>query len=632
MKYLIPFFAVFCIWTTGSASEKNDMHAVALRCEYLTAPLGIDVASPRLMWKLKAERNGASQRAYRVSVATSVSGLAQRRADVWNSGRIVSSEQTVECPASVSLKPHTRYYWQVEVWDERGKRVVSDPAWFETGKMSPSDWSASWITDSHGKDYRPAPMFRREFGLRGEIASARIYVCGLGYYEMFVNGRRVGDRLLDPGYTDFGKRVLYATYDVTDMLNEGDNCIGVVLGNGWYNEQTPAVWNFHKAPWRNRPRLLCELRVVYEDGTTETIDSDASWKTATGPLLYDNLYTGVVYDARLEQPDWNDRGFDDAAWSPVTVTDAPAPVIEAQKMEAVGTSATISAVSVRTLADTVRVYDLGKNFAGVCRLKVRGPEGTVVSMRHGEMLDSAGRVDQRNIDMHLRPTRDSEICQYDVYILKGDGLETFTPPFTYHGFRYVEIVSSVPVEMGLESVEGIVMHSDVRPVGRFECSNGLLNTIFDISKRSYLSNLFGIPTDCPHREKNGWMADGYMVQEAGMINFDSRNVYAKWVKDMVDAQEENGNVPGIVPTSWNWDSNWAGPMWDAAIFITPTLLHLYTGDVRVIETIYPVCERYLKYLATRETPQGTIDHGLGDWLFYRCIMMGRSRCAPTAIR
>ena len=617
MKLLLSFALMLCGLAVQGA-RFSPMQAVDLQCEYLTTPLGIDVAEPRLMWKLQSPVGGVSQSAYRVVVATSPEQLEAGNADVWNSGRIKSGDQTVVCSPAAPLKSHTRYFWKVETWDDNGRMPVTTPvSWFETGKMTPGEWKAQWITDSHDKQYKPAPMFRREFATGKQIASARAYICGLGYYELYLNGERVGDHLLDPGYTDFSKRVLYVTYDITAQLGEGKNCIGVVLGNGWYNEQTPAVWNFHLAPWRDRPRLLCELHVTYRDGSTETIGSDASWKTATGPLLYDNLYTGVTYDARLEQPGWNRPGFDDGAWQPAVTVQSPAPLIEAQKMAAVAASGSVKPVSVEKINDTVYVYNLGKNFAGVCRLRVKGPRGTVVTMRHGELLDSAGRVDQRNINMHLRPTNASEISQFDTYILKGEGAETFMPPFTYHGFQYVEVTTSVPLQLTAENLEGIVMHSDVRPTGDFSCSNKLINQIFDISKRSYLSNLFGIPTDCPHREKNGWMADGYMVQEAGMINFDSRNIYAKWVNDMIDAQEADGNVPGIVPTSWHWDSNWAGPMWDAAIFITPHLLYQYSGDTRAIETIYPAAKRYLEYLQTREEANGTINHGLGDWLFYK---------------
>ncbi|MDD3108182.1 MAG: glycoside hydrolase family 78 protein [Alistipes sp.] len=613
--YLMLLTALWCV---GCQSTPSTMSVIEPRCEYLENPLGLDVTTPRLMWKLASLEDGASQKAYRVRVASSLAQLTAGNADVWDSKKVKSDEPMTLCTPALPLASHTRYYWSVEVWDNHGNVSVQNPiAEFETGKMAASDWKATWITDSFNCDYKPTPRFRTEFTAQKPIVSARAYICGLGYYELFLNGERVGRHQLDPGYTDFGKRNLYVTYDVTQQVQMGQNCVGVQLGNGWYNEQTPAVWNFHQAPWRNRPRMLCELRLTYEDGTTDVVASDSSWMTATGPILFDNLYVGTIYDARLEQPGWSSVGYDTKDWVKAQATQAPAPILEAQKMQPIIISDTLAAVSFQKINSRLYVYDMGKNFAGVSRLKVSGPRGTEVILRYGELLDAAGRVDQRNINMHMRNTDPNESIQRDTYILKGEGVEYFVPPFTYHGFQYVQVEASAPIELTLESVAGVVMHSDVEPTGNFECSNDMINKIFDICKRSYLSNLFGLPTDCPHREKNGWMADGYMVQEAGMINFDSRNIYAKWVTDMVDAQDSTGNVPGIVPTSWKWDSNWAGALWDAAIFITPHLLYQYTGDLNVLQTIYPVAKRYLTYLQTIEQEDGTINNGLGDWLFYK---------------
>ena len=589
--------------------------ATALRTEYMTAPLGLDVARPRLMWRIENTGGACTQEAYEVSVASSRRLLESGAADVWRSGRRTSDARTAvyEGPA---LDSHTRYWWRVEFWAD-GRKYRSEPAWFETGKMAPEDWTAAWITDGHDREYGPSPRFRTEFALPKKVASARCYVSGLGYYELYVNGERVGGRTLDPGFTDFGKRVLYSVYDVTGLVRRGANAVGVQLGNGWYNEQTPTVWNFHEAPWRDRPRMVCELRVVYEDGTTQTVASGDGWLTATGPWLFDNIHVGATYDARLEQDGWTEPGFDASAWERARATECPAPRMEAMKMPPVAVAAEIEPVSVRRIDDTTYLFDMGVNFAGVCRLRISGPAGARASFSHGEMLTPEGRLDQRNIDMHLRPRNAREKIQTDVYVLRGEGVEEFVPSFTYHGFRYVELTLSEPMPVDRRTLTGMVMHSDVRKIGSFECSDTLLNRMHEICNRSYLSNLFGIPTDCPTREKNGWMADGFMVQEAGMFSFDSRNVYAKWVRDMIDAQEPNGDVPGIVPTSWRWDSDWAGPIWDAAIFIVPSLLYRYTGDVETMRDVYPAAERYLAYIETTEDARGLVAHGLGDWLFYK---------------
>lgn len=600
-------------------SFRQDLFAkkriTSLKCEYIETPLGLDVQRPRLMWKVDTSDVPSRQTAYRILVSSTPELLRQGEADIWDSGKQKSDEQLVSYAGS-TLRPHTRYWWRVEVW-LNNKKVVSEPVWFETGKFSATDWEASWITDGYDKDYEPSPMFRKVFDVSKEVASARCYISGLGYYRLSFNGKAVNDHALDPGFTDYSKRVLYLTYDISGLLRHGKNCIGVQLGNGWFNEQTPAVWYFHEAPWRKRPQMIAEIHLCYTDGSKDVITTDTSWKTSTGPLLFDNLYVGSFYDARLEQKGWDTELFDDVSWQHAKLTAAPAPLIEAQKMPSITTADTFSVVSVNCISDTCYVFDMGINTAGVPRLEIKGECGTRIRLRHSEMLQKDGNIDQRNIDMHLRPRNKREIIQTDEYVLKGEGVETFIPPFTYHGFRYIELTSDRPLTVADVKLQTLRMHSDVAEVGSFKCSDQLLNTIFNICRNSYLSNLFGIPTDCPTREKNGWMADGFMVQEAGMFNYDSRNVYAKWVKDMIDTQEANGNVAGIAPTSRRWDSNWAGPLWDAAIFIVPSYLYRYTGDIETMRQVYPAAERYLKYIETTEDERGLINHGLGDWLFYK---------------
>lgn len=596
------------------------VNVTSLRCEYMDEPLGIDVKNPRLMWKIDADGASARQTAYRVLVATSPDLIEAGTPDVWDSGKKSGAEQ-IAYYGGDALGSHARYWWAVEIWNG-GKKMLSPPAWFETGKMSPSDWSAAWITDEHDKEYEPSPMFRKDFDISKPVTSARCYISGLGYYSLYFNGKAAGEHVLDPGFTDFGKRILYLTYDITGMIRNGQNCIGVQLGNGWFNEQTPTVWHFDRAPWRKRPQMICEIHLNYADGSREIVKTDDSWKTATGPLLFDNIHVGATYDARLEQKGWNTAGFDDSVWKNAAITQPSASFMEAHKMPSIGVSKVLESKSVTKKSDLCYVFDMGINTAGVVQLEVKGEAGTRIRLRHGEMLDRDGNVDQRNISMHLRPRNEREVIQTDEYILKGEGVETFVPPFTYHGFRYVELTSSKPVAIENIALKTLKMHSDVKETGSFRCSNDLINNIFEICRNSYLSNLYGIPTDCPTREKNGWMADGFMVQEAGMLNYDSRNIYAKWVKDMTDAQERNGNVPGIVPTSWRWNSNWAGPIWDAAIFIVPTLLYNYTGDVESMKNIYETCKRYLEYAKTIETDKGLLKDGLGDWLYYKAITPG----------
>jgi alpha-L-rhamnosidase len=594
---------------------------IHLRCEFSSNPIGIDVTTLQFNWEAHLNAKQRYQYGYRLKIATLPELLLKGKPDIFDSGITNSEDQgvTVSIP---KLGSYTRYYWTVKVFGSNdSKGMASKIEWFETAKIQGQEgWQAQWITDENDKEFRPAPLFRKPFKLKVKPISARLYIAGLGYSAVFLNGAKVGIGTLNPGYTDYSKRVLYLTYDVTKQLNQGLNVIAAELGNGWFNNQTPTVWNYNLAPWRSRPQMICELHVKYSNGSSEIIYSDKTWKTSTGALLYDNLYVGSTYDARLEQPGWNNTNFNDATWKAVTLTQSPASTIQSQMMPEIGVSRTFRPAQMRKIDANTCVYTMGENIAGVVKLKVAGKAGSKLTIRYGEWLDSSGRLDQSNINMHLRGVLPNEkIIQRDEFILKGRGIEEYIPPYTYHGFQYVEVNSDTAINLDINSIEGVVLHSLVDSIGSFSCSNELLNKIYDNCKRSYLSNLFGIPTDCPHREKNGWMADGSIVQEAGMLNYYSRNIYSKWVNDMVDAQEPNGDVPGVVPTSWNWDSDWAGPIWDAAIFKVPDLLYTYYGDTKPYAAIYETCKRYLVFLDGCRDSRGLLTKGLGDWLYYKSI-------------
>ncbi len=594
-----------------------------LRCEYLAEPLGIDAPAPRFTWEIRSDRD-FRQTYCRVSVATSPELLLDGKPDVWRSERIAGNTPRAVYEGK-TLLPHTRYYWCVEVWSASGRRLASGVAWFETAKLSPADWQAYWIGDTFDKEFRKAPLFRKCAELASKpIRSARLYVCGVGYYEMYINGVKAGDHELDPGYTHFDKRVLYATYDVTSLLLPGENVLSAVLGNGWLNIQSLAVWEFEKARWRMRPRMLAELRVIYDDGTEQVVPTDATWRTNTGAHAFNSLYSGEVYDARLERKGWKQRGYDDSSWRPARLVDTPAPLVCAQQMPPIRVVREVKPVSVRRIDGCTWVYDLGENITGVCRLRVQGEAGTCVTLAHGELLCDDGNLNQSNIDVYFQREKNGmpqhrdpfERFQTDTYFLSGEGIETFTPRFTYHGFRYVEVRSTCPLMLTAESLTGLFMHTDVDPVGSFSCSDDVLNKLFTASRNSYVGNLFGIPTDCPQREKNGWTADGYVAMDYGLLNFDGITVYEKWMNDFVDNQRERGDLSGIIPSAgWGY-ADWIGPVWDAALFIVPHNLYQYYGDTRAVEQVYATCERYLDYLSTRET-DGALTYGIGDWVFYK---------------
>src|SRR5690606_15264768 len=292
-----------------------------------------------------------------------------------------------------ALRSHAKYYWRVTAWDERGQRVVSAIDSFETAKMDAKDWSARWITDAHDASFGPAPMFRKAFNIDKEIADARLYVSAAGYYKLYLNGEAVGNVQLDPGYTHYDKRNLYSTLDITASLGKEENVVATVLGNGSYNEAAPvATWAFEKARWRNRARMVMEIRVRYTDGTVTLIPTDDTWKTAIGPHVYNNIYSGEIYDARKELPGWNDVGFDDAAWTLASIAEAPSPLLVSQTMPPMRITEEVAPVSMRSFGDTVFVFDMGKNLTGVCRINLRGDEGTKVLLTHGELLKDNGRI------------------------------------------------------------------------------------------------------------------------------------------------------------------------------------------------------------------------------------------------
>lgn len=593
-----------------------------LRCEYLTEPIGIDVSIPRFSWRIESAKS-FTQEYYQIEIATSKELLQNGKADVWNSGRIAGNKMLAVFEGK-ALSSFRRYYWQVTVWDKENKiKKTSEVSTFETAMLTPSDWQSQWISDENDKDFKPSPLFRKTFVAAKKIKQARAYVSGIGYYELFINGKRVGENQLDPGYTHFDKRVLYSTYDITSLLEQGENAIATVLGNGWFNIQSLAVWHFDKARWRNRPQMICQLRIEYQDGTIETIGSDQTWKTSTGAYLFNNLYSGDLYDARLEEKNWKASGFDDNKWSQAKTVKEPAPLLVAQLMPAIQVVQEIKPVSVKAFGDKIYVFDIGVNISGVCRLKIKGEAGTKITLKHGELLDKVGRLNQSNIDCYFQ--RDSndgpqhkdpnEIFQMDTYILKGGNEETFTPSFTYHGFRYVEVESSNPVKLTTENLVAQFIHTNVTRTGSFSCSNELLNKIWEATNRSYLSNLHSIPTDCPQREKNGWTADAHVAVDFGLLNYDGIKVYEKWMNDFIDNQRNTGNISGIVPSA-DWGYENIGPVWDAALFIIPNALYNYYGDTRCIENIYESCTKYLSFLKLKES-DGYLKYGLGDWVAYK---------------
>ena len=612
--YSTPFYLLAFFSSIQNLAFANSIHDVeGLTCEHLINPIGIDAVNPRLSWMTAATHSGEAQVAYRLYVGTDSMSVAAGQSLYWNSGKLPDDANAVLYNGR-PLQPFTKYWWRVLVWNRNSsKSLSSDIASFETGMMNGSHWKGAWISDGNGAQTKPAPYFRTSFQVTKPIAAARAYIAVAGLYELSINGNKIGNHRLDPMYTRFDRRNLYVTYDVTASLQSGENVLGVLLGNGWYNHQSTAVWNFHRAPWRARPAFCLDLRITYTDGSVATITSGKEWKTALSPVIFNSIYTGEHYDARLELPGWNRPGFADSQWKPIVFRSAPSEKIVAQALPPIRDCEEISPTGFKKLDSVSCVFDLGRNIAGVSRITLQGPPGTVVRLKHGERLYKNGRVDQSNIDVHYRPQDSTDPFQTDIFILNGKGVETFRPRFNYKGFQYVEVITSVPVELTKESLTGYFMHSDVPPVGRIHTSNQTVNKIWQATNNSYLSNLFGYPTDCPQREKNGWTGDAHFAMETGLYNFDAITVYTKWLADHRDEQQPNGVLPSIIPTG-GWGYEWGnGPDWTSTIAILPWNLYLFYGDSRPLANCYENIKRYVDYI-NREYPSGLTSWGLGDWI------------------
>ena len=599
--------------STFYLSAQTPCTPISLKCEYLINPLGIDAAHPRLTWQLQDTRFDAKQNAYQIITGTDSAEVSKGTGNYWQTGEVHSAMQLIAY-AGKALQPFTRYYWTVQVWDKDGHpSPLAAVSSFETGMMQSSNWKGSWISDSRDIHLKPAPYFRKTFLLNKKIKSARAYIAVAGLYELYINGNKIGDHRLDPMYTRFDRRTLYVTHDITNALQTGKNAIGVLLGNGWYNHQSTAVWFFHEAPWRQRPTFCMDVHITYEDDSTEIITSGKDWKTALSPVIFNSIYTGEHYDARQEQPGWSEPTFDDSKWKEVIFRSSPSNNTVAQAMQPIRQVEEIPAKSVNKINDTTWVFNLGRNIAGVSRVRVSGPSGVVLRCKHGERLYTNGHVDQSNIDVHFRPTDNTDPYGTDIYILSGKGTETFMPRFNYKGFQYIEITSSAPVDLTKESVTGYFMHSDVPPVGQLSSSNPTINKLWWATNNSYLSNLFGYPTDCPQREKNGWTGDAHIASETGLYNFDGITIYEKWMADHRDEQQANGILPAIIPTS-GWGYEWAnGPDWTSTIAIIPWNIYLFYGDTTLLARCYDNIKRYVDHI-TEISPTGLTTWGLGDWV------------------
>lgn len=622
---LVQMIAVASVGTV-SAQSGSDVRVVDLRCEYQADPLGIDVARPRLSWKLHAAERGQRQTAYQILAATSETLLADGKADLWDTGKVASDQSVHVVYAGKTLSSRTRCHWKVRVWDKDGlASPFSNVAQWEMGLLSQADWKARWINDGKANPTRdvdfykedPAPLFRKAFELPRTAKRARLYIAGLGYYAALLNGLPVGDDVLNPAWTAYSKRVFYSVYDVTDLLQEGSNSLGVTLGNGWYNPLPLRMWghlNLREHLTVGRPRFIAQLEVELADGSRTTVVTDETWKVTQGPVLRNNIYLGEVYDARREIANWDRPDCNDADWARAAIAAEPIGKLQAQPLPPIRLTATVRTVKITEPTKGTFIFDMGQNFAGWPMLALNVPTGTQITLRYGELLNQDGTLNpMTSVCGQIKaasaggPGAPEIAWQSDTYIAKGNGIEVYMPLFTFHAFRYVEM-TGYPGTPSVATLEGLRLNTDVAEVGTFACSNELLNRIQTMCQWTFLSNIFSVQSDCPHRERFGYGGDLVTTCDAFMLNFDMSRFYAKVAQDWQDCALADGMLTDTAPFV---GIQYCGVAWAMAHPLLQQQLYRYYGDRRLIEEQYETSKRWFDLVASR-TPDHIIKEGLSD--------------------
>ncbi len=582
---------------------------VDLRCEYAVNPLGVDVAQPRLSWRVEGRDRGERQTAYRLLVSSTADELARDRGDLWDSGK-VSSDETLFIPyAGKPLESSQQVFWKVRVWDAAGDvSAWSTPATWTMGVLKPEDWRGQWIVAPWSTE---SLLVRREFDVKPGLRRALVHVCGLGQFELSVNGRKVGNNILSPGWSKYDRTCLYETHDITPLVMGGGNAVGLTLGDGMYH--TERRNRFTKFIGSFGPKRACgQIELEYEDGSREYVGTDESWRVHPGPVTYNDIYGGEDYDARLEQHGWDAPGFDDAGWANAVLLVRPEGELRGLTVSAppLQEIETIEPVAVNRLSETCEVVDLGQNASYMPRITVSGPVGSTVRLTHAEIVNPDGTISRTTCGGNRGPA-------WWQYTKATDEPETWFPQFFYAGCRYLQ-VDKIPAKAGgelprLDKIEGVVVHSTAEPVGQFDCSNELLNRIRTLVRWAQRSNMASILTDCPHREKLGWLEQSHLNGPSIRYEFDVDRIYIKTMHDMADSQTHDGLVPTTAPefASFNGPPRIAVE-WGSAFIIDPWQHYQFTGDESLLREYYPRMQRYMRYLATRAKGH-ILEDGLGDW-------------------
>ena len=627
------------LWLIAAAllscmSDARAVDAAKLRCEYLSDPLGIDVVKPRLSWVLedpsplpsagtsrdqRSEVRGQVQSAYQVLVASTAALLAKDQGDLWDSGKVDSDHSCQVEYAGKLLESRVACHWKVRVWTDNRQPTTgsgtasawSPPALWTMGLLKPDDWQGKWIglnrhdgspaAEDPEQRRLPARYLRHDFSVDKDVLHATAYVCGLGLFELRLNGNKVGDHLLDPGLTQYDKRALYVTFDVTNQLRGGSNTLGVTLGNGrYYAMRTKVPFAMHDFGF---PKLRLQLELEFRDGTRQTLSSDETWRvTDAGPIRANNEYDGEEYDARMELPGWAEPGYDASAWQPAAVVQAPLGRLQAQMIEPIRVTEVRKPVAITQPKPAMFLIDMGQAYYGTVRLNVAGAAGTRVQLRSAYDL---------NADGTLRVQDNRSAKTTDVYVLKGGATESWVPSFRGQGYRYVE-VTGFPGTPTPDNFEGLVMHTDFAAVGGFRCSNELVNRIHDNIRWTQQAYLRSVPMEPDRDERMGWLGTQAKDFESNCCNFDVAALLGKWLEDIRLDQLPDGHLPDVAPSYWAMYNS--GIVWPSNIAILPEILYDLYGDRRAVEANYAALTQWMTFVSRHLKLDSTVDLSkYGDW-------------------
>lgn len=635
MKKIISIVLLAFTFTIGARAA---LTPVDLCCDYAVNPLGVDSQPPRLFWKVESTEHGARQTAYEILVASSPDSLSKNQGDLWDSGK-VNSDETVQINYDgQKLNSWQPVFWKVRVWDENGKASDwSRPANWVMGVLQDSDWHAHWIA---GQDPDiPSLLLRHEFTVKPGLKRALVNICGLGQYEMTLNGKKAGDDILSPGWTEYDHTCLYDTHDITSLLRRGKNAMGIELGNGMYRALGGGRFTKFKRSFGPQ-QAIAQICLEYDDGSVEFVGTDDSWQAAAGPITFTSIYGGEGYDARLVQPGWNQPGFDASKWQPAMTLDGPGGKLRGLSCAAppIGEFETHQPVATFNLANGDVVYDFGQNASHVFKVSVSGEAGSQVLLYPSELTNIDGSANQGSMGAGRRG---GIWCNFT----KGtDGEETWSPKFFYVGCRYVQVHCVPAMTNGvlpkIESLAGIVIHSSSDAAGTFDCSNDLFNRTFSLVRWAQQNNMVSILTDCPHRERLGWLEQDHLNGPSLRYDFDLAQLYTKILNDIADSQLTNGLVPTTAPeysifrnrSDADHLRNDFGdsPEWSSTLIVAPEQQYEFDGDLNLFRLHYDTMARYVDYLGSQAS-NNIVSYGLGDWYDLGPKKPGVSQLTPIAL-